>query len=930
MKESVRLALALTASAGLLACHVDQLLHPGGPGAPPDSVPARVAFTTAPSHATAGLPLAPPVQVAVLDSVGQPLTTYSGTVTLGLAVNPGGGALTGTATVAASHGVATFSSVSINTPGSGYVLSASTPGAAVANSDPIDVGMASAPPATHLAFISQPVTTRAGDPISPAIQVAAEDSTGAVVPTYTGTITLAIGANPGQGTLAGTRALAAQNGVASFSSLSIDQAGSGYTLIASAPNLSGGTSAAFDITPGPPPPPPPAVALRFVVQPQTVQAGATMGPVEVAAVDSTGARATAFSGSITVVIGANPSGATLSGTATVTADSGLATFSGLSLNRAGSGYTLVATASGLTGVASQAFDVTAVPPPPPTATALRFTSQPQSAQTGGSLGTIAVAAVDSTGTTVASFAGSITLAIGANPGGGTLSGTASAPASSGVATFSGLSIDKAGSGYTLVATANGLTGATSQTFAVTAPPPPPPTIGSLGVTTTTTGSNLDPDGYTVQVDGGPSKAIGDNGSVTFDSLSASTHTVVLSGLATNCSAGGGSSQTATVPAGGSASVAFAVTCQAPPPPTTGNLTVTTTTTGSDLDPDGFTATVDGGTSHAVGDNASVTFSNLSAGDHTVVLSGLASNCAVGSSSQTVTVPAGGSASASYAVTCQAIPTTGSLTVSTATSGSDQDADGYTVSVDGGGSQSIRDNASVTFSSLSAGSHTVTLSGLASNCTVGGGTSQTVTVPAGGSTSTSFAVTCTAPPPTTGSLTVSATTTGADLDPDGYGVSVDGGTAQAISDNGSVTFSDLASGSHTLAITGVASNCSASSTSQSVTVPAGGSTSASFAITCVAPPPTNHPPVVNAGGNQSAVEAVLYQLNASFTDVDGDGPWAYNVNWGDGTSSSGTLSAQGAIGPTHTYLLPNDYTITVTVTDAHGASGTDSKILHVTL
>jgi hypothetical protein len=105
-------------------------------------------------------------------------------------------------------------------------------------------------------------------------------------------------------------------------------------------------------------------------------------------------------------------------------------------------------------------------------------------------------------------------------------------------------------------------------------------------------------------------------------------------------------------------------------------------------------------------------------------------------------------------------------------------------------------------------------------------------------------------------------------------------------------------------------------------------SGTFAVT--APPPVNHPPVVNAGGNQSAVVAVLYQLNASFTDQDGDGPWTYAINWGDGTSQTGTLSAQGAIGPTHTYVLTGVYTITVTVTDSHGASGSDSKSLNVTL
>ena len=46
----------------------------------------------------------------------------------------------------------------------------------------------------------------------------------------------------------------------------------------------------------------------------------------------------------------------------------------------------------------------------------------------------------------------MTLSLGNNPGGGTLSGTLTVAAVNGVATFNNLSINAAGSGYTLVAT----------------------------------------------------------------------------------------------------------------------------------------------------------------------------------------------------------------------------------------------------------------------------------------------------------------------------------------------------------------------------------------------------------------------------------------------------------------------------------------------
>jgi hypothetical protein len=67
----------------------------------------------------------------------------------------------------------------------------------------------------------------------------------------------------------------------------------------------------------------------------------------------------------------------------------------------------------------------------------------------------------------------VTLSILTNPGGATLGGTnpVSAVNSTGVATFNDLSLDKAGTGYTLSATSSGLTAATSTAFNVIGTPP---------------------------------------------------------------------------------------------------------------------------------------------------------------------------------------------------------------------------------------------------------------------------------------------------------------------------------------------------------------------------------------------------------------------------------------------------------------------------
>src|SRR5207247_10273043 len=77
-------------------------------------------------------------------------------------------------------------------------------------------------------------------------------------------------------------------------------------------------------------------------------------------------------------------------------------------------------------------------------------------------------AQDAQGNTVTGFTGNVTVALGANPGSGTLSGTKTVPAVAGVATFGDLSLDKAGTGYTLTAAFTGLSAPTSAAFNISA------------------------------------------------------------------------------------------------------------------------------------------------------------------------------------------------------------------------------------------------------------------------------------------------------------------------------------------------------------------------------------------------------------------------------------------------------------------------------
>src|SRR5207247_10574814 len=134
----------------------------------------------------------------------------------------------------------------------------------------------------------------------------------------------------GGGTRAGTATVNAVNGVATFSGLSVNKAGSGYTLTAAATGLRTSTSAPFSITVG-------ALAqLVFTVQPTNVVAGATMGPaVQVTGQDAQANTVTAFSGNVTVAIGSNPGGGTLAGATTVAAVSGVATVPGVGITSGG-------------------------------------------------------------------------------------------------------------------------------------------------------------------------------------------------------------------------------------------------------------------------------------------------------------------------------------------------------------------------------------------------------------------------------------------------------------------------------------------------------------------------------------------------------------------------------------------------------------------
>ncbi len=176
------------------------------------------------------------------------------------------------------------------------------------------------------------------------------------------------------------------------------------------------------------------------------------------------------------------------------------------------------------------------------------------------------------------------------------------------------------------------------------------------------------------------------------------------------------------------------------------------------------------------------------------------------------------------------PARGSIAVTTTTIGADTDPDGYSITLDGVRAQTIAANGSFTYTDVPGGSRKVRLAGAADHCTVDDA-SQTASVTGDNTATIAFHITCGPPPP--GNLTVTAQTTGWDLDPDGYAVTIDGdpATAQATASNGSVTFTGLSVGTHTVQLSSIADNCTTTSNPRSASIASGETASTTFAVSC---------------------------------------------------------------------------------------------------
>lgn len=171
------------------------------------------------------------------------------------------------------------------------------------------------------------------------------------------------------------------------------------------------------------------------------------------------------------------------------------------------------------------------------------------------------------------------------------------------------------------------------------------------------------------------------------------------------------------------------------------------------------------------------------------------------------------------------PSAGAVRVDVQTSGPDADADGYTVTLDGTQNASVASNGVAYFTDVVPGAHTVTVGGMAANCSAN---LPPVNVAAGVTAELNVTVTCVA---SVAALRVVARTTG--VEPDvAYVLSVGDQPPRLLFANDSLDFPALKSGSYTVRIAGAATNCTVANSATRTTVVAFGVTNvARFDITC---------------------------------------------------------------------------------------------------
>jgi hypothetical protein len=407
---------------------------------------STLAFTTAPSSApTSGVAF--PQQPAVSAYDGNSNLLGSSTA-ITLSVSPAGAPLTCTTNpVTTASGVSTFAGCKLTGTAGSYTLTATS--GAITNTASVTLG-AGVP--YRLVFVSPTTSLTANGCQSYTVQLQDQWFNTTTGSAYT--LNLSDGStgkfyNSSASCTAGTGNITSVSLASSTSSKTFwysNQTASTPTLTVSATGITVNATQALTITAAG------ANKLGFTAVPASGTAGTALTSTVVQVQDAFG-NAVSQADNITLTLATNPGSSTSFTSSLLATDaSGKATFTGIILNKSGTGYSFSASSShSYTSATSSTFNVAAG-----TANKLVFFTQPTNATAGVAIPSFQVKVQDSNSNDVTTSTASIAL----TPSASTIASGGTVVASGGVSTFASVIMNTAGS-YTLTAASSGLTSAVS-------------------------------------------------------------------------------------------------------------------------------------------------------------------------------------------------------------------------------------------------------------------------------------------------------------------------------------------------------------------------------------------------------------------------------------------------------------------------------------
>jgi TolB protein len=287
------------------------------------------------------------------------------------------------------------------------------------------------------------------------------------------------------------------------------------------------------------------------------------------------------------------------------------------------------------------------------------------------------------------------------------------------------------------------------------------------------------------------------------------------------------------------------------PAETGAIEVTVSTSGlnADFDEDGYFLKVGDNLQVQVGTSTNMKFVGFLTGNHLVQLDGLAPNCStLESSSRSANVSAGQTTVLSFAVSCA--PNIGTLRVTTTSSGAGAEGNHYSVVIPGIGTVELDANGTQTFENVRVGPFVMSLKNVPTNCLLE--PPPTLNLAYKTTVEVDLLVHCFE----VGSIQINASTTGFDLDPDGYAVAITGSSVTrqtAVPVNGTSTVTDLMPGTYALTFQYFESNCLPSiSSPHVVTVAENTATLVTLDVSCARSPRIAY---VSGVGNEADIRTI---------------------------------------------------------------------------